>query len=345
MRKIILVLLLLCAPVFAQNQNNQSTSLVSVAKIESGQIAPSTDYIGTVDYYNIAKAAAERAGRVDVVSAGEGKTVKKDDALVLVNTDTLKHNIASAKAKIAQQKAVLEKNQRDHDRAVVLFSENAISEQRFQDSATELEIQTQLLAAAQIELKLYEEEMRKSVTKAPFDGIILKRYVNVGDWVNVGTQLYDVATRRFEVSINVPQSAVQYVKAGMTVNVKVNSFNHQGVVRAVIPQGNANLRTFPIKIDIAYDSSLMGGMDCTVSLPSGTAVNTLVVPRDAVISRNNNTAIFVVEENKAKMIPVKVTGYSGTNAGISSDAVKEGMSVITRGNERISNGQTVKITQ
>ena len=75
-------------------------------------------------------------------------------------------------------------------------------------------------------------------------------------------------------------------------------------------------------------------MEAKVSLPTGKKKKALIVERDAVIKKFGKQVVFVVEEGKARMLEVKVIGYTGTKAGISAEGLKAAMMVVTKGNER-----------
>jgi multidrug efflux pump subunit AcrA (membrane-fusion protein) len=85
-------------------------------------------------------------------------------------------------------------------------------------------------------------------------------------------------------------------------------------------------------------------MDCRVNISSSYAVSAMLVPRDAVLRRSNRDVIFTVVDNRAVMIPVELLGYTGILAGVNSSELKDGMMVVTRGYERLSNGQAVAIS-
>ncbi|MBI5096090.1 MAG: hypothetical protein HZB32_00265 [Nitrospirae bacterium] len=98
-----------------------------------------------------------------------------------------------------------------------------------------------------------------------------------------------------------------------------------------------------MKIRVQNNRSLLEGMDARVTLPIGKKRKSLIVPRDAVITVPGSTIVFTVADSKAKMIPVKVTGYDGMMAWVDSDTLRDGMEVVIKGNERLRDGQPVEI--
>jgi multidrug efflux pump subunit AcrA (membrane-fusion protein) len=84
-------------------------------------------------------------------------------------------------------------------------------------------------------------------------------------------------------------------------------------------------------------------MEAKVSLPTAERKKSLMVPRDALISQFGQNVIFAVINSKASAIPVKVIGYQGNLAGVEGEGLSEGMKVAIKGNERLRDGQSVRI--
>ena len=84
-------------------------------------------------------------------------------------------------------------------------------------------------------------------------------------------------------------------------------------------------------------------MEAKVLLPTGRSQKSLTVSRDAIVRKSGQTFIYIIADEHASMIPVRVTGYSGTTAGITADGLSEGMKVVIKGNERLMSGQPVNI--
>jgi membrane fusion protein (multidrug efflux system) len=103
-------------------------------------------------------------------------------------------------------------------------------------------------------------------------------------------------------------------------------------------------RTFSVKIRLKNSARLIEGMEAVAVLPSGEKTGGLVVPRDAVMEMFGRTVVFVVEDSKARMIPVEVRGYAGMMAGVEAQGLQEGMKAVVKGQERLRDGQEVVIS-
>jgi len=169
--------------------------------------------------------------------------------------------------------------------------------------------------------------------------------VDRGEWLSSGSKVATIANDDLvDVVVDIPEDTVKFVREGMDLSVKVSGREMKGKVFAIISRGDVATRTFPLKIRMKNSASLKEGMEARVNLPITEKKETLIVPRDAVITMFGRTVVFAIVESTAKMIPVKVTGYAGMMAGVNANGLKEGMKVVVKGNERLRDGQSVSYT-
>jgi RND family efflux transporter MFP subunit len=190
------------------------------------------------------------------------------------------------------------------------------------------------------DLSVLEEQLRRSFVKVPYDAVVVKKSVSAGEWVSVGTTVYEISERKLEVVFNVPQAVVSEISVGGKAEVILGDKRYSGTVRTIVPQADTVSRTFPVKLDLPYSPDLMGGMDCSVRLGVGKAESVQLVPIDAVVKRDNVDAVFTISDNKAQIIPVTVIGYKDSLVGF--QAAQKIPFVITRGNESLADGQPVR---
>lgn len=334
------------APIsFSQGPPGPPPALVAVGKAASGVMAPRSEFTGTVYYRVASEVASEVRGKVMEVTFEEGDSVKKRKVLVKLDTELQRKSIDSAKASHGQVLAELERANLDLKRIESLFKEGLATQKAYDDSRLLAKGLERRAASLKAEVDRLKTEVGKADIYAPFDGIIIKKQAERGEWVEAGKPIAILARADFmDAIVDVPEAVMASVKKGMDMEVKSAGKVYKGKVTAIVPSGEIKTRTFPIKIRIKNDSTLAEGMEARVSLPTGEAIEALIVPRDAVITKFGTTAVFAVKESKAAMIPVKVIGYEGNIAGVEAEGLTEGMSVVIKGNERLSDGQDVKIT-
>lgn len=311
-------------------------SLVETAPIVEGAVNPLQTFVGTLYYDRKSALASESAGRVEHVRVREGTSVKAGTSLLTLDSAILKASLAAKSAAIKAQEAELEKQRKDLERSQALLERKSISQSSFDAIFYQVETTRAQIEAAKSERLAMEIELEKTNIKAPFDGIITARNTEVGEWVNKGAAVAELADpRSIEARVNLPASLADTVKTGMTFDATVAETPLSITVKSIIPVADQTTRTFPVELSVPSDLALIEGMRIDVRVPTLKKTEALLIPRDGVIRRFGQMVVFTVADGKAIMMPVTVVGYDGDRAAIAATGLRAGMPVVTKGNERI----------
>src|SRR3989304_10461259 len=193
---------------------------VVVSNVTSGFIAPEGEFIGTVYYQEVSDVASEVSGVAEKVSFEEGQRVKQGDALVVINSDLLKKPIQSAKANYEQIISEIEKERKNLERAELLFREQLLSEQAYDEQRFNVAGLEKRVLSLKSDVERLEVELSKKTVKSPFDGIVIKRHIETGEWLSPGTVAASIGKDDFaDVIAEVPEHIIAYVKKGMDARV------------------------------------------------------------------------------------------------------------------------------
>ena len=309
-------------------------------------VAPQSEFIATIFYQEISETASETSGLATDVSFEEGLRVKKGQILVTLGSDILRKRLKAAKLKYEQVLSELEIARIDLKRRQALYEKKSISEQAYDENRYRVIGSEKYAASLNAEVEQLAIELEKKIIRAPFDGVIIKRHVDRGEWISEGETVAVIGKDDIvDIVAQLPEQIVQYVKVGMQVTATANGNDFKGTVNAIVPRGDVSTRTFPVKIRTPNKFALIEGMSASVTMPRGEAKKTLIVPRDAVITKFGQTVVFTAKDAKAAMLPVQVIGFEGLDAGVTSPGLKEGMLVVVDGNERLRDGQAVAYQQ
>ena len=315
---------------------------VTVATIKSGRFAPQAEFIATVFYQEISDTAAEMSGLVEAVRFEEGQRVKEKQILVELGSELLHKRLQAAISSHEQILSELQIARIDMKRKEVLFKKKSISEQSYDENRFRVIGLEKRASALKAQVEQFEIELKKKVIRAPFDGVVIKRQVDRGEWVSEGETVAVIGKDdTIDLVAEVPETFIAYVKDGMQISATANGRDLRGTVIAIVPRGDVATRTFPIKIRTANNFGLIEGMSARVILPTADSLPALIVPRDAVIGKFGQTVVFAAADSEARMIPVNVIGYNGLEAGVESNELKAGMLVVVAGNERLTDKQAL----
>lgn len=332
--------------VHAQQSKAKKAALVDYTAALSRSIGGALELPGSVESVHKAQVATPVAGLVVELAIREGRTVSKGLALARLDTSNLEARQATLEAQLTESKARLLAAQSSFRRAKELFEAQVISTEQLDDARFEsqaLEARARSLQAALDENTLLIEN---SVIHAPFDGVVTARRTEVGQWVRIGDPIVDLlALEQLEIAVNVPEAYIGGMRLGQTAHATFPSLDNLRVacrVIAMIPEGDPDSRTFPIRLQVdSAGGRLRPGMLATVMLSPSTSRTATLVPKDAIVGRNDGYYVFTLADD-GTVGETQVSMGEGLGEWVEvSGGVRPGDQVIIRGNERLRAGQAV----
>lgn len=169
-------------------------------------------------------------GRIDELPVDLGDFVKKGDLLFQLNDEDLRIEQQQRETSVARTRLSLEQARRDYERAQMLFNEQLLPQQLFEDARTSYELAKNSLEQSEKELALTHEKMRRTRVTAPFDCTVLTRPVSVGQAVsgsggfNAGTEVLTIANLNdLVINAHINQADVSRLRTGQEVEVTVEA--------------------------------------------------------------------------------------------------------------------------
>jgi RND family efflux transporter MFP subunit len=292
-----------------------------------------------------------------------GDHVDNGQVLALIDTPELDAQLLAARAKLTAARAEVNVKQANADFAKSTFDrwrnspQGVVSEQeREAKKASSLGADSELIASkAQVALDEADVERLTSLTefkkvKAPFDGVIVERDIDIGDLVNAGrgsamSALYRVAHNEpMRVFVNVPQSAADDLltdDAKATITVGGTTGRHyDGKVSRTSRAINPQSRTLRVEVDIPNsDSRLVPGMYVEVSFTLKNSIG-VQVPAAALLFRPRPQVAVIDDKNVVEFREVKIGTDNGDVVQIES-GLKEGDRVALNLSSQIASGMRV----
>ena len=122
------------------------------------------------------------------------------------------------------------------------------------------------------------------------------------------------------------------------------SKSRTGRVTGISPSASVSTHTFPVFITVDNkDGFLGGGMLVRATLSLNKKFTSLAVSKDAIVRQGLRTMVYTIENGKAVMLPVVTSSTNEDMIAIGGERLKEGMTVVVRGNERIFPGSPVRV--
>jgi RND family efflux transporter MFP subunit len=329
------VLLLLLASCSKSPADKSAASLpalpVTIARVEAAEIALPTELSGNVRSVQRATVAAKVMGTVAELPVSLGQRVAAGDLL-------LKLSAPEIAARVAQARAQLNIAARDLERERALLAKGASTS----DLVRSLE-DRHALAAAQ--LREAETMLGYTELRAPFAGVIAKKFVDAGDLAAPGQPLLSLdGVDDFQVEVAVPDSLVAPLALGQSLTVIVPSTGRQfsGTLAEISSAADASARSVLMKISVPAGVDIRAGQFARVLLP-GQAVRALLVPAGAVTRFGQMERAFVVGAEKRAVLRLVKTGRAhGERIEILS-GLEAGESVVVAPPASLREGQPLEV--
>lgn len=342
-----IVLLALACSVGLSAQPAMGPSPVGFTEARSYRLHESLRLPGSVVSQKISTVASEVGGLVVELPVEKGQQVEQGQMIARLRQQALQLRLAAAKAQLKEDKARKEFAEVNLKRMRELLADAVISQQDLDDAQTEFNAWQGRLERLEAEIDQIHDQLERSVIRAPFDGVVVDKFSEVGEWVDVGGQVVELLSLRdLEVEVDVPQryfgrlrldgwAPVVFEAPGLEIRCKIV---------ALIPRADPQSRTFPMRLRLPASERRVGaGMEAHVLIPVGSVYDAVVVPKDAVLTDTDVPRVYRVREDET-VEPVSVEMGKGVGSWVE---VRGGLSVgdrvVTRGNERLRPGQKVEV--
>ena len=355
------------APSPAQEKKPQTPSQpptqVGVDAVITEPLRQTVPVIGRFVARQTGVAAARVSGPVGEIRVEVGDRVKAGDVIAVLVNDMLKWQHELQKAEVQQyaaavktRKATAKLRRQELRRIEKLIKSAAFSKARLDDKRQEVAVADSQAAEAQgklnsarANLKMTGINLYNAAVRAPYSGVISKRHIEVGAYVNLGDPLVTlVDDAHLEIEADVPANRTPALLAGTRLKAYINGTQEIAArVRAVVPEENPQTRTRTVRFVPELPlgiSGLANNQSVTLQLPAGNDGTVVTVHKDAILSRKGKTLVFLVQGSKAVMRPVRLGEAVGIRFIVNS-GLAPGDKVVVRGNERLLPGQAIRIRE
>jgi len=288
-----------------------------------------------VTAYKEANIGLTAGGKITKINADKGDFVRQGQTLLETDNEQIKAALSAAEANLEYQKSDFERNKK-------LLDEGSIPQASFDASKL-------ALAQAKASYDQAKKQMEDSVLKAPFDGTITSRIVEMGEILSPGSpafRLIDVS--RVKVQAGIPEKNITEFKKGNTVSIQLDALpgkEFEGRINYIAPEATTTVRTFLCEIIVENRSGLIkAGTMGNARIEESTYSDVLVVPLNALIDTHEGRMVFVAKNDTIAESRIVTTDGSNGDMIVVNSGINEGEEIITRGQRDVVNGERIKIT-
>ena len=311
----------------------QGTKIMSVrvAHSDAREFTNTVVLRGRTEAFRKVELKAETQGKIAALPVEKGDSVKAGEPICRLD-------VADRQAQLNEAKALVKQRQLEFEAAQKLSKNGFRSETNVAAAAASFD-------AAKAQVERMTVELDKTVIRAPFDGVIDDRPVEIGDYLGMGGVCATIIDEDpYLVVGEVAERDVGALKVGSPANVELaDGRKITGKLRFVSQSANQITRTFRVEIVVPNnDHSLRDGLSANVRLPVASTSAHLLTPSTLVLGANGGLGVRTVDTaSHVKFYPVTVLGEDIN--GVWVTGLPERADVIVVGQEFVEDGAEVHV--
>ena len=319
-----------------------------VLTVQSSALANGPVITGSIQPERKADLRAEVSAVVLQVLKENGDPVKRGDVLVKLDETSIHDSLLSAQEALRAATQALEQSQRALARLKTLRESGMTSAQALDDAEVRRNSAQSELSAARARVVAAQQQVTRTVVRAPFDGIVSDRKVSPGDTAAIGKELLkviDPTSMRFEGRVSADKIAA--VKVGQPVMFRVNGYGEQkfsGIVKRIDPTANDITRQVEVLVGFAGENRprvsglyAEGRIDAELS-------DALTLPESAMVKAGDKTYAWKVKGGQLAKIDLTVgTRDARTGNFEISKGLVAGDTVLRHPGSTLKDGQKVEM--
>ena len=295
-------------------------------------------------------------GKVLSVNVREGDIVKKGDVLFTIDKKDVERQYNDMKANLDDTKLLNEKTleieRKNIEDLKALYEVGGIAKSDLEKAelgflSKEIQINSSL-QSVETQLQNLEDTLANVAVTSPINGVVTAMNVIEGTIAQATSQQPLLAvseTNSPEVSIGISETLLPYIKSGDTVKITVPAVSTEGFdakVRSVSTTTDVQTGLYTVTVTLPTDESYSIGMFVNAEFITEEQKAVVSVPQSAVLTDQESKYVYVVENEKARKVPVTTGLTNGTNTEITS-GLNGGEILVIKGSEYLTNDSFVEI--
>lgn len=320
-----------CTP--KEQKAAETPIVVKTTIISSESYSNSSNYLATIEPETKSGLSFQVSGNVEAVYVSEGQFVKKGALLARLSGGHLSNAYSSAKAEYNQVRDA-------YTRMKQLYKNSSLAEIKF------VEIQSKL-EQAKAQLQSAQKDISDCNLRAPFDGVIDKKMIEIGVNVSQGIPVLNLMKiSSVNAKISIPEKNISNIQVGQwaEINIPVLNKTFTGKISEKNLASDNLSQTYDVKVKLANPhNELLSGMVGNVHLQEASAPKVITLPAEVVqLLANDQPFVWVVDNtSKVHLRNVKIGEQTADGIQIIS-GLSKGDKVVTDGYQKLSEGLIVK---
>lgn len=320
---------------------------VQYEKVARGSITPILKFSGSLEPVWQADISSKVASRIDKVLVFEGDIVHEGQILAILDSIEYKAQADQAHGSVYESRANLEQAELNLSRMQKLYASGAVSKQALDTAQFTRDMAKGKLTASSGNFEAMQSKFDSTNIVAPRSGVIARKYLQDGAFAPISTPIVNLAdTSQLLAKVSIGEAEIVNVELGQEAVLKVAAYGDRefkGRVTRISPVASLPARSFTAEITVDNTKNeLKGGMYANSFITTKRKDNVLIIPQSAIVMREDQKTVFVVNKDNILERKLLNTGYIGEGLVEVISGIEEGDIIVTGGQNRVREGSKVR---
>jgi len=297
-----------------------------------------------------AKLGFEIAGKISIIASDKGDAVRKGDILAELDKSDLylkerykRTSYEAAEIELKKAKKILEENKEKAKTGYIL-------ETKLKDYELDVKLKENKVKAAKLEIEAAIVNLKKAELRAPFDGVVLDRSIELGESVSTNREafiLLDINNIFADIEIN--EKKISKIEPGQKITLKTSIYADiiNGTIQSIVPavQGKAMILSARAKLENA-EVTLLPGMFVIGDILAYEQKDVIAYPLESIFKEEKEIYVFKYDDKSGtvKKCPVKL-GYVTRKEALISQGISVCDKVVIETTSALKDGMSVKVDE
>ena len=263
----------------------------------------------TVEAIRRATISSETSGRISEINFDVDDYVEKGSVLVRITAAATRARLSGLEANVSEAEAQYNVALSEFNRIEGVYKRKLVSKSAFDRAEAELKAATQRLSAAKANVKEVLEQLKYTVVKAPYSGVVAERHVELGEMAKVGQPLLTgFSLNELRAVTHVPQSSLAQIRSATEAQIITGPDQKplRSSLITIYPEADPVTHTYKVRVKLpSVPQGIYPGYLVKIKFTTGEAQK-MRLPSEAIVHRSELQAVYVVKDNNVFLRQVRL---------------------------------------
>ncbi|HEY5604059.1 MAG TPA: efflux RND transporter periplasmic adaptor subunit [Gammaproteobacteria bacterium] len=265
---------------------------------------------GAIEAIRRATVSSETSGRISEINFDVDDFVEQGKVLVRITDAATRARLSGVEANVSETEAQYNIALSEFTRIKEVFARQLVSQSAYDQAEAELKAAAQRRSAAQAAVKEVLEQLKYTVVKAPYSGIVAERHVELGEMAKVGQPLFTgFSLNALRAVTHVPQSIVNQIRSATQATILIAADGQEALHSSMItvyPEADPVTHAYKVRIKLpSVPKGINPGYMVKIQFTTGEEQK-MRIPRQAIVQRSELQAVYVLKDRQIALRQIRL---------------------------------------